>query len=161
MTAFFIASVFTGLLKSSEYTQRVAAVENYIKALIKIKSMIMYRSSDLKSVIDELASDGAYYSELFLKAQKNMKCGQNPKDAAVNAVSTLGRPLKPDDRDILLSMFCDFGKSDISGELDRVNFLIDQLEDRLETAKTEKSQKSRLAFSLGIICGLFVCVIAL
>lgn len=161
----FLISVTGGLvgIKASLLLKsRVEFLEKYITLMYETKTRIRLSACDIRELFK---NDSGFEPINFLTSEftRNIKKDSTAKIAWETAVASAFKKYKLPKIDIeLISEFgTDFGQNDIDGEINHIDLHIALVEDRLEKARTELSQKGKLYRTLGIFGGITISLIIL
>lgn len=159
--AFFviITGIMLGFSASAKLSRRVQFLEGYISALKEASIRIRYTACDITELF-RCDGSGAVDIMLRLFTQK-VKSGKSAKNAWTSAVNTLSdkKQLAKEDKTLIEEFGTTFGTSDVDGELTHIQAHITLLSDRLEKARTEQTEKSKLYKILGLFGGVTLAVI--
>ena len=152
----FLISVTGGLAginASLRLKSRTEFLEKYISLLSETKTRIRLSACDIRELFK---NDSGYEPLDFMTAEfiRNIKNKSHVKIAWERAVNSAFRQYR-------LSFGTDFGQRDIDGEISHIDLNIALIEDRLEKARTELTQKGKLYRTLGIFGGITVSLIIL
>ncbi|WP_106764799.1 stage III sporulation protein AB [Pseudoruminococcus massiliensis] len=161
----FLISVTGGLAginASLRLKSRTEFLEKYISLLSETKTRIRLSACDIRELFK---NDSGYEPLDFMTAEftRNIKNKSNAKISWERAVNSAFRKyrLSKADKELISDFGTDFGKRDIDGEISHIDLNIALIEDRLEKARTELTQKGKLYRTLGIFGGITVSLIIL
>lgn len=135
----FFASCTVGFLKSNTIKARTEGLRKISKSLTELGQRIRLCQGEL--------------GELLLVCFEEMPIKTGDKGFFI----TQGQ-LSPKDADLLNEFLKDAGMGDISAEYNRTVSYAKLFENRYNSAKQESDSLCRLYKSLGVLCGIFICI---
>ena len=132
-----------GFYMSYKLRKRKTDISDILLFLNKLSTAIRYRTADIYTLINE-CTQGCLLS---LNDQKDL----------ITAVDKLA--INKDEQRLLRAFFKEFGKSDIDGELSRIEYYKHIFTEQYEAAKSEIESKSKLYKMSGLFSGLAFAVI--
>lgn len=161
----FLISVTGGLVgikASLQLKSRVDFLEKYITLMHETKTRIRLSACDIRELFK---NDSSFEPIDFLTAEftRNLKKNSTAKIAWETAVDSAFKKyrLSKTDKELISEFGADFGQNDIDGEINHIDLHIALVENRLEKARAELSQKGKLYRTLGIFGGITVSLIIL
>ncbi len=156
------AGAMLGFGASLRLKSRVQFLEKYITLLKETRTRIRLSACDIRELFK--GNTGCKPLDIMTADfTDRVKDGESVKDAWLAAVGDScdnhGAPRL--DRELIAEFGKEFGQSDIDGEINHIDIHISLVEDRLDQARFELTQKGRLYRTLGLFGGITVSLIIL
>ncbi len=136
------ATTGIGVTLSNELKHRVAALDWYVMSIHLIAGKIRYSSAELNKIISGLPMSQKYFSVL------------NPFKITLKESG-----LNSEDERIIYEFFSQLGMGDTEQQIKLCALYESELTDRLNTAKKQYTEKSKIMKSLGFFGGLGIAII--
>lgn len=135
----FIASTLAGFLKSFGLKKRHKKLLEIYRSMSELRERIRMGTGDIERLV--------YLS--FNSDTVNISKGS----AVINTMY-----LEKTDIAVLEDFFCNLGMSDSNSEYERIGLYMALTEKKCDEAEKKCGELCRLYSSLGILCGLFICI---
>lgn len=151
-----VISSYLGIYKSKEYENRVKELRKFKSALIMFKSKLEFTYEPIKSIFEDI-SKVIYKNEnnIFEKVVKNKNDIYTSWKEAVQNENAFTK----EDIEIIETIGKLLGKTDIDGQVSEINLGINLVERQIEIAENEKNKNVKLYKTMGIVCGIGICII--
>jgi stage III sporulation protein AB len=160
--AVFVVCVAAGFMKSASLAKRVRELEAFLSALSLISTEIRYFASPTDDIIAKLDSANEYKQlHVFGVCKENL---ENTRDFAKVWADALEKSkpylsLDKGDFESLIWFGSMFGTTDMQGQIANCERYCGLLQQRLDSARDDKSKRGRMYTSLGVLAGVFFAVI--
>ncbi len=153
--------VFAGYLGADRLRQRVRQLEQCLRLLRLMGERMRYTSAPIQVLLEELNQLEGMERLPFLAACCQLLQSQTPFPAAWReSVKTAPGLLTQEEQGMLLALGEQLGATDLQGQIAALEGIQEQLQERLEQARGQRDNKSRLYQSLGAVSGIG-CVLLL
>lgn len=151
-----IISSYLGIYKAKEYENRVKKLTKFKSALIMFKSKIEFTYEPIKNIFEDISKviykDENNIFENVIKNEKDIytswkeavRCENSFTIEDIEIIETIGKLL---------------GKTDLEGQVSEINLGLNLVEKQIETAENEKNKNVKLYKTMGIVCGIGICII--
>ena len=154
-----ISSIYTGVLISQKYCNRVKELKEIKKALNMFVTKIRYTYETIPEIFRQISSKTeTSISNVFLIASTNME-NMQASDAWENALKTINTSLNKDDINVLNDLGKLLGRVDLEGQISQIKLVDKFIDEQIENAEEEKKKYVKLYKSLGITIGLALVII--
>lgn len=153
----FITSAYIGIIKSKTYEIRVVELNKFRNALVMFKTKIEFTYEPIKNIFEEI-------SKIIYLDEKNIfkftiESDEEINEAWSNSADRLSNVFNKEDIDVIKMLGKLLGKTDIEGQVSEILLTQNLIERQIEKAENEKTKNSKLYKTMGIICGLGICII--
>ena len=159
MLLIFIAFVtsYIGFLKAADYEVRCLDLKLFQNALIMFKSKIEFTHEPIKNIFESI-------SHIIYQDKDNVFLNTNIQDDSLynswsKAVDMTKKGFNNEDIKIIKSFGKLLGKTDINGQINEIELTLKLIEKQIENAEKEREKNSKLYKTLGITCGIGICII--
>ena len=148
---------YLGIIKAKTFENRVSELSKFQNALVMFKTKIEFTHEPIKNIFEEI-SKVIYKDEenIFLytiKNQRNIYVSWN------EGADKIKKDFTKEDIEIIKMMGKLLGKTDIEGQVNEIELTISLIEKQIEKAELEKIKNSKLYKTMGVICGIGICII--
>ena len=148
---------YLGIIKAKTFENRVSELSKFQNALVMFKTKIEFTHEPIKNIFEEI-SKVIYKDEenIFLytiKNQRNIYVSWN------EGVDKIKKDFTKEDIEIIKMMGKLLGKTDIEGQVNEIELTKSLIEKQIEKAELEKIKNSKLYKTMGVICGIGICII--
>lgn len=148
---------YIGIVKAKTYENRVIELNKFENALVMFKSKIEFTYEPLKNIFGDI-------SKLIYKDEKNIFNLTIKKEKDINsswneAIDELKINLNNEDKEIIKMFGKLLGKTDIKGQINEISLTQNLIEKQIEKAEVEKCKNVKLYKTMGVVCGLGICII--
>ncbi len=160
--AIFGVCVTAGFMKTASLSKRVRELEAFLSALSLISTEIRYFASPTDDIIAKLDSANEYKQlRVFGICRKKLENTRDFGKAWVDALDESKSYLSLDNGDYeALKWFGSlFGTTDTDGQLANCERYCGLLQQRITSAREDKSKRGKMYTSLGVLAGVFFAVI--
>ncbi len=152
----FVCS-YIGILKAQKYEIRVIELNKFQNSLSLLKNKMEFTYEPIKSIFEEI-------SKIIYKNEKNIfyETIKNDCEVTENWIlfsDKLIDKLTKEDVYIIKSFGKLLGKTDIHGQVSEIILTQNLIEKQIINAEIEKQKNSKMYKSLGVICGIAICII--
>lgn len=152
-----------GLSLSRDMNKRKGSIKAHIEALRIIKSEILFKGSDLRSIMTLLKNRcGGAAADFYALSFENASKGLTYSKAAEKNFSLLKKEgLTGEDIEIIKS-FCNvLGRYDACSQSEMISRAIDGLEENLSELKGEMASKGKLYRAIGATAGIVLALVVI
>lgn len=135
-----IAGTYIGFDRSAALEKRLSALKNIIRMFDETEILMNYGAFTTGEILERLSAN-----ECFEKIIKNE--------------GTVTRCLAEDENKLVSDYFSQLGTTDLQGQISALKMYKTAFAERFSDLKAVKDEKCRLYRTMGILAGLFVCVI--
>ena len=148
---------YLGIIKAKTFENRVSELSKFQNALVMFKTKIEYKNEPIKNIFGEITKV-IYKDEenIFLytiKNQRNIYVSWN------EGADKIKKDFTKEDIEIIKMMGKLLGKTDIEGQVNEIELTKSLIEKQIEKAELEKIKNSKLYKTMGVICGIGICII--
>ncbi len=148
---------YLGIIKAKTFENRVSELSKFQNALVMFKTKIEFTHEPIKNIFEEI-SKVIYKDEenIFLytiKNQRNIYVSWN------EGADKIKKDFTKEDIEIIKMMGKLLGKTDIEGQVNEIELTKSLIEKQIEKAELEKIKNSKLYKTMGVICGIGICII--
>ena len=159
MLLIFIAFVtaYIGFLKAADYEVRCLDLKLFQNALIVFKSEIEFTHEPINNIFESI-------SHIIYQDKDNVFINTNIQNDSLykswsKAVDMTRKGFNNEDIKIIKSFGKLLGKTDIKGQINEIELTLKLIEKQIENAEKEREKNSKLYKTLGITCGIGICII--
>lgn len=150
---------YIGIMKAKTYENRVIELNQFQNALVMFKSKIEFTYEPIKNIFEDI-------SKVIYKDKQNIFGSVVKKDKDIysswcEAINELKNDLDIEDKEIIMMLGKLLGKTDIKGQVNEISLTQNLVEKQLEKAEAEKNKNVKLYKTMGIVCGIGICIILL
>lgn len=148
---------YIGNLKAKTYENRVVELTKFQNSLVMFKSKIEFTYEPINTIFTEISKiiyDGK--SNIFeetLKRNKEIYLSWN------ESIDEHKNGFNIEDKEIIKMFGKLLGKTDIKGQVSQIELTQKLIEKQIEKAEIDKNKSSKLYKTMGIICGMAICII--
>jgi len=148
---------YLGIIKSKTFEDRVLELTKFQNALVMFKTKIEFTHEPIKSIFAEI-SKVIYKDEenIFLYTTKNQN---NICNSWNDGADKIKKDFTKEDIGIIKMMGKLLGKTDIDGQVNEIELTKSLIEKQIEKAEFEKAKNSKLYKTIGVVCGIGICII--
>lgn len=148
---------YIGIMKAKTYENRVIELNKFQNSLVMFKSKIEFTYEPLKSIFEDI-------SKVIYKNDKNIFELTIRKENDIytswcESINELKNNLDSEDKEIIKMLGKLLGKTDIKGQVNEIVLTQSLIEKQIEKAEFEKSKNVKLYKTMGVICGIGICII--
>lgn len=148
---------YIGELKAKSYENRVIELSKFQNSLIMFKSKIEFTYEPINSIFLDISR--IIYED---KANIFIDVLNNNKDIYLSWNESVERQknnINNEDKEIIKMLGKLLGKTDIRGQVSQIELTQKLIEKQIEKAEDEKNKNSKLYKTMGVICGMAICII--
>lgn len=149
-------SSYLGVCKSKEYENRVKSLTLFQSALVMFKSKLEFTYEPIKSIFEDI-------SKVIYKNKENIfeKVIKSEKDIYISWKEAVNEEndFSKEDKEIIEMMGKLLGKTDLDGQVNEINLSLNLVEKQIKLAEAEKQKNVKLYKTMGIVCGIGICII--
>jgi len=155
----FISCSLIGMFVSKKYSNRVNELKEFKNALNIFKTKIKYTYDTLPEIFDEISrSLDSNISSVFKVASEKMNlCSAG--EAWELALKMEDLSINSDDIDALKQLGKLLGKTDLDGQISRIDMTLEFLEKQIIIAEKLKYKNEKMYRTLGMIMGIAIVII--
>lgn len=160
----FCACATAGLLKAGSLQKRVHELEAFLSVLALIANEIRYYAAPTAEILEKLDSSPEFHGlRLFGDCLTRLRETRDISTAWTAALKAAAPGLALDEGDLeALAWFgAVLGSTDAQGQLANCERYTALLAQRLESARQDQARRGRMYTSLGMLTGVFFCVLFL
>lgn len=152
-----VISSYLGINKAKDYENRVKALIKFKSALVMFKSKLEFTYEPIKDIFEDISK--VIYRKNDNIFENVIKSKENEIYISwVNAVKC-ERNFAVEDKEIIEMIGKLLGKTDLAGQVSEINLGINLIEKQIEIAESEKNKNVKLYKTMGIVCGIGICII--
>ena len=149
-------SSYLGIYKAKEYENRVKKLIKFQSALVMFKSKLEFTYEPIRSIFEDI-SKVIYKSESnvfenVIKSQKDIYLAW--KEAVLGESN-----FTKEDKEVVEMIGKLLGKTDLEGQINEINLGLNLVEKQIEIAESERNKNVKLYKTMGIVCGIGICII--
>lgn len=157
MIFIIIICSYIGIIKAKKFETRVIELNKFQNALTMFKTKIEFTYEPIKNIFEEI-------SKIIYLEDKNIfkltiESEEEIDQAWKISADKFYEVFNKEDIDIMKMFGKLLGKTDIEGQVSEILLTQNLIEKQIEKAEYEKSKNSKLYKSMGVICGLGICII--
>lgn len=157
MIFIIIICSYIGIIKAKKFETRVIELNKFQNALTMFKTKIEFTYEPIKNIFEEI-------SKIIYLEDKNIFKLTIESEEEINqawkiSVDKFYEVFNKEDIDIMKMFGKLLGKTDIEGQVSEILLTQNLIEKQIEKAEYEKLKNSKLYKSMGVICGLGICII--
>lgn len=157
MIFIIIICSYIGIIKAKKFETRLIELNKFQNALTMFKTKIEFTYDPIKNIFEEISKI------IYLEEKNIFKLVIESEDEINQAwkISTdeFHEIFNKEDIDVIKMFGKLLGKTDIEGQVSEILLTQNLIEKQIEKAEYEKSKNSKLYKSMGVICGLGICII--
>ena len=148
---------YIGNLKAKTYENRVIELSKIQNSLIMFKSKIEFTYEPINNIFADI-------SKIIYENKNNIFEETLKKDKEIylswnEAIDEHRNGLSIEDKEIIKMFGKLLGKTDIKGQVSQIELTLNLIEKQIEKAEIDKNKSSKLYKTMGIICGMAICII--
>lgn len=151
-----LISSYLGINKAKEYENRVKQLIKFKSALVMFKSKLEFTYEPIKDIFLDISK--VIYKEkdnIFIRVVNSKEeIFTSWKDAVENV-----KDFAQDDKEIIIMIGKLLGKTDLNGQINEINLGLNLLEKQIEIADNQMRKNVKLYKTMGVVCGLGICII--
>lgn len=148
---------YLGIIKAKTFENRVKELNKFKSSLIMFKTKIEFTHEPIKNIFEEISK--VIYRDkenIFLYTIENSIDICNSWN---NSADKLKKDFTKEDIEIIKMLGKLLGKTDINGQVNEIELTKSLIEKQIEKAELEKDKNSKLYKTMGVICGVGICII--
>lgn len=157
MIFIIIICSYIGIIKAKKFETRVIELNKFQNALIMFKTKIEFTYEPIKNIFEEISKtiylEDKNIFKLTIEGEEEINQAWN------NSSDKFLDVFEKEDIDIIKMFGKLLGKTDIEGQVSEILLTQNLIEKQIEKAEYEKLKNSKLYKSMGVICGLGICII--
>lgn len=151
-----IVSSYLGIYKAKEYENRVKELTKFQNALIMFKSKLEFTYEPIKNIFEDI-------SKIIYKQKDNIfeKVIKSEKDIYISWKEAVQeeKNFSKEDKEIIEMIGKLLGKTDLDGQVNEINLGLNLVEKQISFAESERQKNVKLYKTMGIVCGIGICII--
>lgn len=151
-----IISSYLGICKAKDYENRVKELTKFKCALVMFKSKIEFTYEPIKSIFEDI-------SKIVYKEKDNIfeKVIKNESDIYTSWKSAVmnEKNFTEEDKELIETFGKLLGKTDLAGQVNEINLGLNLVEKQLIDAENEKNKNVKFYKTMGMVCGIGICII--
>lgn len=152
----FLISSYLGISKAKEYEDRVKKLTKFQSALVMFKSKLEFTYEPIKNIFEDISKviygkqDNIFINvvrsndDIFSSWKKAVESEKNFTIEDKEVIVTIGKLL---------------GKTDLSGQVSEINLGLNLVDKQIQIADSLMRKNVKLYKTMGIVCGLGICII--
>lgn len=149
-------SSYIGIYKSKEYEDRVKQLSKFQSALVMFKSKLEFTYEPIKNIFGDI-------SKVIYNKKDNIfeKVISSEKDIYISWKEAIQEETNftKEDKEIIKMIGKLLGKTDLEGQVNEINLGLSLVEKQIKLAEEEKRKNFKLYRTMGIVCGIGICII--
>lgn len=151
-----IVSTSIGICRAKDYENRLKELTRFKSALVMFKSKLEFTYEPIKNIFEDISK--TIYMQKNNIFEKAIKDEYDINTSWKNAVSSENNFSK-EDKELIKTFGKLLGKTDLTGQVNEINLALNLLEKQLIDAENEKNKNVKLYKTMGIVCGMGICII--
>lgn len=151
-----VVCCYLGILKAKAYENRVLELSKFQNGLLMFKNKIEFTYEPINSIFSDI-------SKIIYENSNNvfMECLKKEGDICISWKEATDeiRNINMEDKEIIKMFGKLLGKTDIKGQVSQIELSLKLIEKQIEKAEMEKNKNSKLYKTMGVICGMAICII--
>ena len=148
---------YIGILKAKSYENRVIDLTKFQNSLVMFKSKIEFTYEPINNIFSDISkviyeNDNNIFIET-LKKDKEIYLAWN------ESIDNQKNNFNDEDKEIIKMFGKLLGKTDLKGQVSQIELTQKLIEKQIEKAENDKIKNSKLYKTMGIICGMAICII--
>lgn len=148
---------YIGNLKAKSYENRVIDLTKFQNSLVMFKSKIEFTYEPINNIFSDISkviyeNDNNIFIET-LKRDKEIYLAWN------ESIDNQKYNFNNEDKEIIKMFGKLLGKTDLKGQVSQIELTQKLIEKQIEKAENDKIKNSKLYKTMGIICGMAICII--
>lgn len=148
---------YIGNLKAKSYENRVIDLTKFQNSLVMFKSKIEFTYEPINNIFSDISkviyeNDNNIFIET-LKRDKEIYLAWN------ESIDNQKNNFNNEDKEIIKMFGKLLGKTDLKGQVSQIELTQKLIEKQIEKAENDKIKNSKLYKTMGIICGMAICII--
>lgn len=151
-----LISSYLGINKAKEYENRVKQLTKFQSALVMFKSKLEFTYEPIKNIFEDISK--VIYGEndnIFIKVVNSKDDIFTSWKSAVESE----KYLLPEDKEIIQMIGKLLGKTDLSGQVSQINLGLNLVDKQIQIADSQMRKNVKLYKTMGIVCGIGICII--
>lgn len=151
-----IISSYLGIYKARDYENRVRELTKFQSALVMFKSKLEFTYEPIKNIFEDISK--VIYKEndnIFQNVIRSKKDIYTSWKEAVRNENSFTK----EDKEVIEMIGKLLGKTDLDGQVNEINLGLNLVEKQLEIAEYERKKNVKLYRTMGIVCGIGICII--
>ena len=158
----WISLIYAGAICSIKLKKRVALLEKTIMMLEDIKLQLQYLNLPLYEMLNQ-TSTKEYLSELdyLSRCCEKLKIGCDFPSAWKKSLQNTSQPYKTEEKERLLQLGLNLGKSDTESQINIINLQISCFEEFVSAAKIQNKKYGNMTTVLGALSGCMIFILVI
>lgn len=148
---------YIGYIKAKTFEKRVIELNQFQNALVMFKSKIEFTYEPINSIFADI-SKVIYLNEENI-FYKTINCKEEIYSSWIKAIDETRNNLNKEDKDVIKMFGKMLGKTDISGQVNEICLTQSLVEKQIQKAEEEKNKNMKLYKTMGVVCGMGICII--
>lgn len=148
---------YIGNLKAKSYENRVIDLTKFQNSLVMFKSKIEFTYEPINNIFSDI-------SKVIYENNNNIFIETLKKDTEIylawnESIDNQKNNFNNEDKEIIKMFGKLLGKTDLKGQVSQIELTQKLIEKQIEKAENDKIKNSKLYKTMGIICGMAICII--
>lgn len=148
---------FMGNLKAKSYENRVIELTKFQNSLLMLKNKIEFTYEPINIIFNDI-------SKIIYENNKNIFSETLNNDNEIyiawsESLELINNNFNAEDKEIVNMFGKLLGKTDIKGQISQIELTQKLIERQIEKAEDDKNKNSKLYKTMGIVCGMTICII--
>lgn len=151
-----LISSYLGIYKSKEFENRVRELTRFQSSLIMFKSKLEFTHEPIRNIFKEISH--VIYNDNNNIFENVVNSNNDVYSSWMEGVNNQNEFTK-EDKEIIKTIGKLLGKTDLDGQVNEINLGINLVGKQLKEAEIEKNKNVKLYKTMGIVCGIGICII--
>ena len=148
---------YIGYIKAKIFEKRVIELNQFQNALVMFKSKIEFTYEPINSIFADISKVIYLNEENIFYKTINFK--EEIYSSWIKAIDETRNNLNKEDKDVIKMFGKMLGKTDISGQVNEICLTQSLVEKQIQKAEEEKNKNMKLYKTMGVVCGMGICII--
>ena len=148
---------YLGIYKAKKFEDRVIQLNKFQNALVMFKGKVEFTYEPLKNIFEEISKiiyeDNENIFKNVIKSNGNICTNWNAETDLVK------NNFNKEDREVIKMLGKMLGKTDVKGQVSEIELTMNLVGRQIQKAEKEKEKNSKLYKTMGVVCGLGICII--
>lgn len=151
----FISS-YLGIYKAKRFEYRVEELVKFQSSLIMFKSKLKFTHEPIKNIFKDISliiyNDKKNIFDYVVRSTKDIYSSWIEGVISQNEFTR-------EDKEVIKTIGKLLGKTDLDGQVSEINLGLELVEKQIKEAEIEKNKNVKLYKTMGIVCGIGICII--
>lgn len=146
-----------GNLKAKSYENRVIELTKFQSSLLILKNKIEFTYEPINTIFLEISkivyenNNNIFFETINKGDELYLSWNQ--------AIDLVKNDFNAEDKEIIKILGKMLGKTDVKGQVSQIELSQKLIENQIQKAENDKNKNSKLYKTMGIVCGMTICII--